>query len=88
MPVPKRKRSRARIRKSFANKGLELKSFKFCSHCKDQNKLVALVSHTACKTCGYYKGAKVLRTKEERKLKRVEERQKKAPSKTPEASQD
>ena len=87
MPVPKRKRSRARIRKSFANKGLEVKSFQFCSQCKQQNKLVALVSHTACKSCGFYKGAKVLRTREERKLKRTEERQKKAPTKTPEAPQ-
>ena len=88
MPVPKRKRSRARIRKAFANKGLELKSFQFCSQCKQQNKLVALVSHTACKGCGFYKGAKVLRTKGERTLIRTEDRQKKALTKKSEASQD
>ena len=88
MPVPKRKRSRARIRKSFANKGLDVKSFQFCLHCKEQNKMVTLVSHTACKSCGFYKGAKVLRTKEDRKLKRIEEHQKKAPAKTPQAPQE
>jgi ribosomal protein L32 len=88
MPVPKRKRSRARIRKAFANKGLDVKSFQFCPTCKQKNELVSIVSHTACKSCGFYKGAKVLRTKNERALTRTAERQKKAPAKSAQAPQE
>lgn len=70
MPVPKRKRSRARRDKRFANKGLKVKSFSGCSNCDEP-----LLSHIACKNCGYYKGAKVMRTKEDRGTVRTEERQ-------------
>ena len=89
MPVPKRKRSRARIRTAFAHKTkVDVKSFQFCPTCKQKNELVALVSHTACKSCGFYKGSKVLRTKNERALVRTEERQKKAPAKSAQAPQE
>jgi len=70
MPVPKRKRSRPRRDKRFANKGLKVKSFSGCSNCEEP-----LVSHVACKACGYYKGAKVMRTKLDRGTLRTEERQ-------------
>lgn len=65
MPVPKRKRSRARRDKRFANKGLAVKAFAYCSNCKEP-----LAPHQACKACGFYKGQKVLATKEDRGLKR------------------
>jgi large subunit ribosomal protein L32 len=67
MPVPKRKRSRARRDKRFANKGLAVKSFSHCSNCKE-----AISGHQACKHCGYYKGQKVMKTKLDRSLKRLE----------------
>lgn len=63
MPVPKRKRSRARRDKRFANKGLQEKAIQ---RCKTEGCSAALVPHQACYSCGFYKGVKVLRTKNER----------------------
>jgi len=67
MPVPKRKRSRARRDSRFANKGIKVKAITGCPNCT-----AALVPHVACQNCGFYKGVKVLVTKADRKLKRVE----------------
>jgi len=66
MPVPKRKRSRARRDSRFANKGLKVKAIASCLNCKDP-----IVPHTACKKCGFYKGIKVLVTKADRAVKRL-----------------
>ena len=66
MPVPKRKRSRARRDSRFANKGIQVKAIVGCTNCNDP-----LVPHCACKKCGFYKGAKVLVTKAERLVKRL-----------------
>lgn len=70
MPVPKRKRSRARRDSRFANKGLKPKALAECKNCK-----AAQMPHQVCKGCGHYKGAKVLVTKAERSLKRTEVKQ-------------
>lgn len=78
MPVPKRKRSRARRDKRFANKGLSVASLTQCQNCK-----AALATHTACKECGFYKGKKVLVSKVDRALKRAETRKKSAPKEAP-----
>ena len=67
MPVPKRKRSRQRRDKRFANKGLEVQTFTACLNCKE-----ALMPHTACKACGFYKGKKIFTSKDDRGLKRDE----------------
>lgn len=67
MPVPKRKRSKTRRDKRFANKGIKPKQIASCSHCK-----TAVAPHQVCKECGYYKGTKVLSTKVERAVKRAE----------------
>ncbi len=72
MPVPKRKRSRARRDSRFANKGLQVKAITGCSNCTSP-----LIPHSACKKCGFYKGAKVLTTKAERMVKRLSVRSKK-----------
>jgi len=69
MPVPKRKRSRARRDSRHANKGVQVKSFGKCKNCQ-----AAQLPHQACKECGYYNGAKVLTTKVERAVKRGEAR--------------
>jgi large subunit ribosomal protein L32 len=66
MPVPKRKRSRARRDSRFANKGLKVKAIAGCLNCKDP-----IVPHTACQKCGFYKGVKVLVTKADRAVKRL-----------------
>lgn len=66
MPVPKRKRSRARRDSRFANKGLQVKAITGCTNCN-----TPIVPHSACQKCGFYKGAKVLVTKSERLVKRL-----------------
>jgi large subunit ribosomal protein L32 len=70
MPVPKRKRSRARRDSRFANKGIQVKIFSTCKNCQDP-----ILPHQACLSCGFYKGVKVFTTKTERSLKRVQLRQ-------------
>lgn len=70
MPVPKRKRSRARRDSRFANKGIKPKTLSECKNCK-----AAQLPHQICKQCGHYKGVKVLVTKAERSLKRNEVKQ-------------
>lgn len=70
MPVPKRKRSRARRDQRFANKGLQIKSFTTCPHCEEP-----ISTHQACLACGHYKGRKLLSTKADRAVKRAETRQ-------------
>jgi large subunit ribosomal protein L32 len=67
MPVPKRKRSRARRDKRFANKGMKIKAIVACKNCA-----APLVPHVLCGSCGYYKGVKVMATKDERASKRAE----------------
>lgn len=75
MPVPKRKRSRARRDSRFANKGIKAKALTECKNCK-----ASQPPHQVCKSCGHYKGVKVLFTKAERVLKRHEVREAKKAS--------
>ena len=76
MPVPKRKRSRPRRDKRFANKGLKVKAITICNNCQDP-----LVPHAVCKNCGFYKGIKVMATKMDRAVKRTETRKAKEEAK-------
>jgi large subunit ribosomal protein L32 len=69
MPVPKRKRSRQRRDKRFANKGVKVKAFATCNNCSE-----AVASHAACLSCGFYKGRKVLDTKSDRSVRRADMR--------------
>ncbi|MEX0940595.1 MAG: 50S ribosomal protein L32 [Candidatus Babeliales bacterium] len=73
MPVPKRKVSKSRRDKRSANKGIreDKTTVAHCTNCEKP-----LLPHQACRECGYYKGAKVLKTKDERGEKRVEQRKK------------
>ena len=80
MPVPKRKRSRARRDSRFANKFVKPKTFAGCAQCSEP-----ILPHQACKSCGYYKGVKVLTPKNERAAKRFEARQAKAASQSAKA---
>ena len=65
MPVPKRKRSRVRRDKRFANKGIMPKIASICKTCS-----APIASHIVCTECGCYKGIKVIQTKNERAEKR------------------
>jgi len=73
MPVPKRKRSRSRRDKRFANKGIKKITLATCPQCKSP-----IVPHAVCQTCGHYKGVKVMVTKIERSMNRDEKRKSKA----------
>ena len=70
MPVPKRKRSKTRRDKRFANKGMKVLAITQCKNCK-----VPLAPHIMCNACGHYKGIKVMVTKVERAIKRAQARQ-------------
>lgn len=70
MPVPKRKTSKARRNKRHANKGLEVSNFTHCA-----NSGAAVASHTVCLESGYYKGIKVITTKQDRMQARGKKRQ-------------
>ena len=65
MPVPKRKTSRSRRDKRFANKGIIPKAITACLTCQ-----APTVPHAVCYECGHYKGVKVLRTKTDRMQER------------------
>jgi len=78
MPVPKRKRSRARRDKRFANKGMKIHAITGCQNCQ-----APLLPHAACKVCGMYKGIKVMNTKLDRALTRVATRQTKRKTAAP-----
>lgn len=84
MAVPKRKTSKSRRDQRSASKFLKPKAFATCSHCS-----VAVMPHTVCESCGYYKGKKIIKTKLDRALKRGEKKQeaKKAAQKQMEAQQ-
>jgi large subunit ribosomal protein L32 len=72
MPVPKRKRSRARRDSRFANKGITPCTLAACAQCQ-----APLSMHQACGLCGFYKGRKVMKTKLDRVIQRREIRTKK-----------
>lgn len=65
MAVPKRKHSHSRSCSRAANKGIEAKTFTFCTQSG-----FPVAPHTVCLKSGYYKGEKVLTTKFERAMKR------------------
>ena len=73
MPVPKRKLSRKRRDQRSANKGLKPKTIAACQTCQ-----APIMPHQVCKECGYYKGAKILRTKTDRMYARGKAREAKA----------
>lgn len=60
MAVPKRKTSKSRRDKRRTHDHAPNVTVAVCPQCKKP-----VMPHTACKQCGYYKDAKVLRTREE-----------------------
>lgn len=86
MPVPKRKRSKARRDKRLSTWFIRPQAITECGNCSKP-----LSPHVACAECGFYKGAKVLSTKVERVLKRSEVRRVEEAKNTataPEATQE
>ena len=83
MPVPKRKRSRSRRDKRFANKGIKVKATTVCKQCT-----APLVPHVLCQGCGFYKGRKIIATKVDRIQKRIETSQAKKQTSASKPSQE
>lgn len=75
MAVPKRKHSHSRTASRSANKGIEAKTFTFCTQSG-----FPVAPHVVCLKSGYYKGEKVLTTKFERAMKRNAAKQQAAAS--------
>lgn len=69
MPVPKRKTSKRRRDMRQSTKFIRPQAITSCKQCNEPN-----LPHQACTECGYYKGRKVLTTKNERTLVRQEVR--------------
>ena len=55
MAVPKRKKSKLRVRMRRAQKKADIASISVCPECGAPRE-----SHHACKSCGMYRGRKVL----------------------------
>jgi large subunit ribosomal protein L32 len=62
MAVPKRRISRTRRDKRRTHDIAPAVTVSVCPQCKKP-----VIPHTACKSCGYYKGSKVLKTREDEK---------------------
>lgn len=71
MPVPKRKRSRARRDSRFANKGLEEVAIARCATVECS---APLIPHQLCRSCGYYRGVQVISGKKDRQVARAKVR--------------
>jgi large subunit ribosomal protein L32 len=67
MPVPKRKTSKQRRNLRNASKGVKKRIFAECKNCEQP-----IRPHAACTGCGFYKGVKVIETKADRAVRRVE----------------
>lgn len=61
MPVPKRKTSKRRRDQRHANNHLHVATI---THCPNSG--APVMPHTVCLESGYYKGIKVMRTKQDR----------------------
>lgn len=55
MAVPKRKQSKSRTNKRFANYTASAQTLVECPHCHGLK-----VAHKVCKSCGYYDGKEVV----------------------------
>ncbi len=60
MPVPFRRTSKTRKAKRRTHQGVDAPTLITCDNCGSP-----IASHTVCKKCGYYKGKKVIKTKDE-----------------------
>lgn len=62
MAVPKRKQSKSRTNKRFANYTADAPELIECKHCH-----ALTVAHRVCKNCGYYDGKLVVAQEEDKK---------------------
>jgi len=65
MPVPKKRRSKARRRQNHAHFKVYPAGTVKCANCGE-----AVLPHAVCPACGFYKGKKILVTKIEKSVAR------------------
>jgi large subunit ribosomal protein L32 len=75
MAVPRHSHTRSKVGKTRMHKYIRQSALNYCPKCKKP-----VLSHTACKNCGYYKGKEVINvlaklTKKEKKEKEKEIKQ-------------
>ncbi len=58
MSVPKKRRTRSSVKRRQSHDSLKKKNLAVCLQCGK-----AVLSHTACLICGYYKGKQVIKIK-------------------------
>jgi large subunit ribosomal protein L32 len=71
MSVPKHRKNKSRVRTKRAHHALKTSKAPVCSKCGAPRK-----PHTACPSCGDYKGKKVIATKADIQMKREDKRKK------------
>lgn len=83
MPVPKRKTSKRRRDQRHANRGLDVATI---THCPNSG--APVMPHTVCLESGYYKGVKVMKTKQDRLEARGKKRDMQKPSQKAEQAEE
>jgi len=69
MPVPKRKTSKSRRDKRQSCKFIRPKAFTACGNCNEP-----VGTHQMCRGCGFYKGRKIVVTRQDRLVARGEKK--------------
>ncbi|PIT93662.1 50S ribosomal protein L32 [Candidatus Falkowbacteria bacterium CG10_big_fil_rev_8_21_14_0_10_43_11] len=69
MSVPTKRRTGSQKRRRRSHFALKKQSLAVCSQCGK-----AILQHTACSYCGYYKGRLVLKVKSQKSLKSKKEK--------------
>lgn len=62
MPLPKRRTSRAKVRKRRSQQKITAPHVTYCRKCE-----APVLPHHVCPECGYYQGREVIKTEEEEK---------------------
>lgn len=62
MSVPKKRRTKSSVGKRRSHQALKKLKLNDCPKCKQ-----AILPHTACSFCGYYKGREVIKIKTKKK---------------------
>ena len=70
MAEPKKRMTSTRSGNRQSKDALKAKSLKVCTNCKAN-----ILPHRVCANCGYYKGEKILKMKEEIKKSKKQEEQ-------------
>jgi len=64
MSVPKKRRTKSSVNQRRSHFALKKKTLSVCSQCKR-----AILPHTACRNCGYYKGREAVKIKSKKSRK-------------------